>query len=87
MEKQLSTKRKVTLLQMSLEEAVECEDSQYLVSNPDGSFAMRSINKSIVAWIRKGCKEGADDKFIKSLTADERNEIVKLIQEYQRLGK
>ena len=49
-------------------------------------MAIKNLSKARTAWIRKGI-EGADDKFIKSLTDDEKNELSVAIQDYQRLGE
>ncbi|MBT7350785.1 hypothetical protein HN803_08485, partial [candidate division WWE3 bacterium] len=45
-----------------------------------------NLSKARTAWIRKGV-EGGDDKFIKGLSEEEKNEISLAVQEYQRLGE
>jgi hypothetical protein len=42
--------------------------------------------KARTAWIRKGVKN-ADDKFIKTLSDEEKNELSIKIREYQELGE
>ena len=52
----------------------------------DQVVAITNLSKARTAWIRKGV-EKCDDKFIKGLSEEEKNEISLAVQEYQRLGE
>ena len=74
MEKKLSTKRKVILKEMTIDDMDHCNDLQHICQESDGGISIYGLNKSNTAWIRKGV-EGSDDKFIKSLTFADKTEI------------
>jgi len=48
--------------------------------------AITNLAKARTTWIRKGVK-GVDDKFIKGLSDDDKNELSLAVQEFQRLGE
>ena len=96
MEKKLSTKRKVVLREMSIDEMDDCGDLQRFGRETDGRIAVYGTNKSNTAWIRKGLAGGdfktaingvVPDSVIKELSVIEKIELVQLIQEYSNLGK
>jgi len=76
---------KATLVEMSVDDFDKCmdfvrfeeSDGQSIISN---QFALSTL------WIRKGVS-GADDKFIKSLSINDRVELQLAIQEYNSLGE
>ena len=82
----LSTDKKVKLLEMSVDDIDFCNDVPEMKYDNNDLVSIKNLAKARTAWIRKGV-EGADDKFIKSLTDDEKNEISVAVQEYQRLGE
>ena len=96
MEKILSTKRKVKLNEMSVDDMDDCGDLQKLGRETDGRIAVYGTNKSNTAWIRKGLSGGdfkniingvVPDSVIKELSVSEKIELVDLIQEFNNLGK
>lgn len=82
----LSTDKKVKLLEMSVDDIDFCNDVPEMKYDNNDLVSIKNLAKARTAWIRKGV-DGADDKFIKSLTDDEKNEISVAVQEYQRLGE
>ena len=86
MEKTLSTKRKVKLKEMTIDDMDHCNDLQHICQESDGGISIYGLNKSNTAWIRKGV-EGSDDKFIKSLNENEKIELVALVKEHNTLGE
>ena len=95
MEKTLSTKRKVTLKIISLDDMNDCDDLLRLGMDKEGIY-QQGINKVQTAWIRKGLAGGdfkveingtVPDSAIKELSIDERTELVALIREFNQLGE
>ena len=70
----LASGKEVQLLEMSV------------MANDDGSSSIRNMSAARTAWIRRGVK-GANDKFIKGLSEDDKNELAIKIREYQSLGE
>ena len=81
-----ATDKEVKLKEMSVDDIDFCNDVPEMKYDGESLVAIKNLSKARTAWIRKGV-EGADDKFIKSLTDDEKNELSVAIQEYQRLGE
>ena len=80
---------KATLKKMSVDEFDKCMDFvDYETKVVDGKEQTVIKNQFSVStfWIRKGVK-GADDKFIKSLSIEDRGELQVAIQEYNSLGE
>ena len=86
MTKTLSTKKELTLKEMSIDDMDHCNDLQHICQESDGGISIYGLNKSNTAWIRKGV-EGSDDKFIKSLTEAEKIELVALVKDFNTLGE
>jgi hypothetical protein len=82
----LASERKVKIIEMSVDDIDFCNDMPQMRYENDEVVSITNLSKARTAWIRKGI-EGADDKFIKSLTEEEKNELSLAIQEYQRLGE
>ena len=82
----LKSDREVKIKEMSVDDMDFCNDIPEMKYDGDNLVAIKNLSKARTAWIRKGT-EGADDKFIKSLTDDEKNELSVAIQDYQRLGE
>ena len=82
----LSTDKEVKIKEMSVDDIDFCNDVPEMKYDGDNLVAIKNLAKARTAWIRKGA-DGADDKFIKSLTDDEKNELSVAIQDYQRLGE
>jgi len=82
----LESKRKVKLREMSVDDIDFCNDLPQMRYENDQVVAITNLSKARTAWIRKGVDK-ADDKFIKSLSEDEKNELSLAVQEFQRLGE
>ncbi len=85
-EMKLESKREVKIKEMSVDDIDYCNDLPQMRYENDQVVAITNLSKARTAWIRKGVDK-ADDKFIKSLSEDEKNELSLAVQEYQRLGE
>ena len=81
----LKSGKKATLLEMSVDVFDECMDSIIYEQNGSDIIIKNQFSLS-TKWIRNGI-EGADDKFIKSLSMEERAELQLAIQDYNSLGE
>ena len=93
---ELSTKRKVEIKEMSIDDIDYCNDLLSMIQEDNGSTALRGLNKSRTAWLRRGVsggdfkakvEGGMSDEALKELSATEKNELNILIQDFQRLGE
>ena len=82
----LSTGKTIEIKEMSVDYIDYCNDLPQMRYEDNEIVAITNLAKARTAWIRKGV-EGADDKFIKSLSDDEKNELSLAVQEHQRLGE
>jgi len=82
----LTTGKEVKMKEMSVDDMDFCNDIHEMKYDGDNLIAIKHLAKARTAWIRRGV-DNADDKFIKSLTDDEKNELSVAIQDYQRLGE
>ncbi len=82
----LTTGKEVKMKEMSVDDMDFCNDIPEMKYDGDNLIAIKHLAKARTAWIRRGV-DNADDKFIKSLTDDEKNELSVAIQDYQRLGE
>ena len=71
---------------MSVDDIDYCNDLPQMRYENDQIVAITNLAKARTAWIRKGV-QGADDKFIKGLSEEEKNELSLAVQEHQRLGE
>ena len=78
--------KKLKIREMSVDDIDFCNDLPQMRYENDQVVAITNLSKARTAWIRKGVDK-ADDKFIKSLSEDEKNELSLAVQEYQRLGE
>jgi len=76
---------KATLVEMSVDDFDKCMDSVQF-EEVDGQSVIKNQFALSTLWIRNGVK-GADDKFIKSLSINDRVELQLAIQEYNSLGE
>jgi hypothetical protein len=81
----LKSGKKATLIEMSVDVFDECMDSIVYEQNGSDIIIKNQFSLS-TKWIRNGV-EGADDKFIKSLSMEERAELQLAIQDYNSLGE
>tara|TARA_R110002012_G_scaffold303521_1_gene505311 strand:- start:342 stop:650 length:309 start_codon:yes stop_codon:yes gene_type:complete len=96
---ELSTKKKVQLKEMSIDEVDFCNDITILKNDENGNPYVTGVSKSRTAWLRRGIKGGdfkafkanaeglAEDSVLRQLNEEEKNELVALIQEYQEMGE
>ena len=96
---ELSTKRKVELKEMSVDDVDTCQDMTILKNDDNGQPYVVGVSKARTAWMRRGIAGGdfkgfkldanglVVDKVLKQLTEVEKNEIVAKIQEHQHLGE
>ena len=82
----LCSGKDVVLLEMSVDDIDFCNDVTQIVFDTEGNQILKNMAKARTAWIRKGVKN-ADDKFIKSLSEADKNELSLKIREHQELGE
>jgi hypothetical protein len=82
----LTSGKEVTLIEMSVDDIDVCSDVTNIVFDKEGNQILRNISAARTAWIRKGVKN-SDDKFIKKLTEEEKNDLSTKVREYQELGE
>ena len=78
--------KKLKIREMSVDDIDFCNDLPQMRYENDQVVAITNLSKARTAWIRKR-RKNADDKFIKSLSEDEKSELALAVQEYQRLGE
>ena len=78
--------KSVKIKEMSVDDIDFCNDVPQMRYENDQVVAITNLSKARTSWIRRGV-EGCDDKLIKSLSDDEKNELSLAVQEYQRLGE
>ena len=76
---------KATLIEMSVDAFDKCMDSVRF-EEVDGQSVIKNQFALSTLWIRSGV-ESVDDKFIKSLSIDDRAELQVAIQDYNSLGE
>jgi len=82
----LNSGKEVSLKEMSVDDMDYCNDLPQMRYEDNEIVSISNLSKARTAWIRKGV-DNADDKFIKSLSEDDKNELSLAVQEYQRLGE
>jgi len=81
----LKSGNKATLIEMSVDSFDKCMDSIQF-ENVDGQSVIKNQFALSTLWIRSGVDK-ADDKYIKSLSIEDRVELQLAIQEYNSLGE
>ena len=96
---ELKSKKKIELREMSLDEVDFCHDVAVMKYENGEISHMSGLSKSRTAWLRRGIKGGdfksyktdvdgyPADSVLKQLNEEEKNELVKLVQEYQNMGE
>lgn len=95
---ELSSKKKVELKEMSIDEIDLCNDMTTLRQDENGESYITGLSKSRTAWLRRGISGGdfkafksedgvVADSVLKQLSDDDKNELVKEIQDYQNMGE
>ncbi len=81
----LKSGKKATLKEMSVDTFDMCMDAVQF-DNKDGELVIKNQFSVSTLWIRNGV-EKSTDKFIKSLSIEDRAELQLAIQEYNSLGE
>jgi|TARA_R110000824_G_scaffold2831_5_gene12945 hypothetical protein len=81
----LKSGKKATLKEMSVDSFDECMDAVRF-EEVDGQSIIKNQFGLSTLWIRNGI-EKADDKYIKTLSINDRVELQLAIQEYNSLGE
>lgn len=96
---ELSSKKKIDLREMSLDEVDYCNDLSVVRYEGGEVSHVSGLSKTRTAWLRRGIMGGDFKKYekdangyptdstLKQLNEVEKNELVQLIQEYQNLGE
>ena len=96
---ELKSKRKVDLKEMSIDEVDSCNDAAIMKYENGEVSHISGLSRTRTAWLRRGIKGGdfktfktgtdgyPEDSVLKQLTEEEKNELVQLVQEYQKLGE
>tara|TARA_R100000152_G_C6779677_1_gene211539 strand:+ start:1341 stop:1646 length:306 start_codon:yes stop_codon:yes gene_type:complete len=96
---ELSTKRKVEIREMSIDDIDYCEDQYSYTVSDNNVRGLVNLARSRTAWLRHGICGGSfkdykenfkghpDDSVLKQLTATEKEELHFLIKEYQSMGE
>jgi|TARA_Y100000310_G_C20468652_1_gene708904 hypothetical protein len=84
-EVKLSSGKKVKVVEMSVDDIDFCNDIPEIIQEGENTI-IRNLSRARTAWLRRGI-EGCDDKFIKSLSEQDKTELSLKVQEYQGLGE
>ena len=97
---ELSSKKKVKIKEMSIDDIDYCQDLTVIVYGEDNNVEhIKNVSKSRTAWIRHGLFGGdfknwstnvkgqPADSVLKELSETEKNELMTMIQEHQKLGE
>ena len=93
---ELSTKRKIEINEMSIDDVDFCNDLLSISKDESGGTVLRGLNRARTAWLRKGIAGGdfkvkvngdVPDSVLKELSEEEKNELNTFIQDYQKLGE
>ena len=88
MEFKLESGKKIKLKDVSIDEKDELLDSvEYQYDKKGNPKGMKMMNSTITKWIRTGIDGDTSDKFLKTLTIQERTDIFLKIQEYLLVGE
>ena len=88
MEIKLKSGKKIKLKDVSIDERDEMLDSVQYDYNSDGSIAgVKMMHSTMTKWIRTAVQGDTSDKFLKTLTLEDRTEIFIKMQEYLMVGE
>tara|TARA_R100001463_G_C3448971_1_gene213446 strand:+ start:432 stop:713 length:282 start_codon:yes stop_codon:yes gene_type:complete len=88
MEFKLESGKKIKLKDVSIDEKDEMLDSvEYQYDEKGNPKGMKMMNSTITKWIRTSIDGDTSDKFLKTLTIQERTDIFLKIQEYLLVGE
>ncbi len=84
----LETGRKLKIKDVSLDERDELLDSvQYEMDSKGKIKGVKMMNTTVTKWLRMGIDGDTSDKFLKTLTFEERVEIFTKMQESIMVGE
>ena len=88
MEIKLKSGKKIKLKDVSIDERDEMLDSVvYNYDEKGNPSGMKMMNTTMTKWIRLGVNGDTSDKFLKTLTLQDRTEIFVKMQEYLLVGE
>ena len=88
MEFKLESGKKIKLKDVSIDERDEMLDSvQYQYDEKGSPKGMKMMNTTMTKWIRVGVDGDTSDKFLKSLSLEDRTEIFIEMQKYLMVGE
>ncbi len=88
MEMKLKSGKKIKLKDVSIDERDEMLDSVvYNYDEKGNPSGMKMMNTTMTKWIRLGVNGDTSDKFLKTLTLQDRTEIFVKMQEYLLVGE
>ena len=88
MEFKLESGKKIKLKDVSIDERDEMLDSVvYNYDEKGNPSGMKMMNTTMTKWIRLGVNGDTADKFLKTLTLQDRTEIFVKMQEYLLVGE
>ena len=88
MEIKLKSEKKIKLKDVSIDERDEMLDSVQYNINSDGSIGgVKMMHSTMTKWIRTAVQGDTSDKFLKTLTLEDRTEIFTKMQETYLLGE
>ena len=88
MEIKLESGKKIKLKDVSIDDRDEMLDSvEYQYDAKGNAKGMKMMNTTMTKWIRLGVDGDTSDKFLKSLTVQDRTEIFIKMQEYLLVGE
>ena len=88
MEMKLKSGKKIKLKDVSIDERDEMLDSvEYQYDEKGSPKGMKMMNTTMTKWIRVGVDGDTSDKFLKSLSLEDRTEIFIEMQKYLMVGE
>ena len=88
MEMKLKSGKKIKLKDVSIDERDEMLDSvEYQYDEKGNPKGMKMMNTTMTKWIRVGVDGDTSDKFLKTLSLEDRTEIFIKMQEYLLVGE
>ena len=88
MEFKLKSGKKIKLKDVSIDERDEMLDSvQYEMDSEGNVGQIKLMHSTMTKWIRTAVKGDTSDKFLKTLTLEDRTEIFIKMQEYLLVGE
>ena len=88
MEFKLESGSKIKLKDVSIDESDEILDSVQYEMDSDGNVGqIKMMHSTMTKWIRIGLEGDTSDKFLKTLTLEDRTEIFTKMQSYYLVGE